>query len=81
MKNENLFVKGLKTGFRTFGFKVTNVINFVLLFLVYFIGVGITSLAAKIAKKKFLNLKPEGNTYWKEHNLGKQDLKDYYRQF
>lgn len=81
MKNMNLFVKGFKTGFKTFGFKVTNVINFILLFLVYFIGVGVTSLAAKATKKKFLDLKLEGRTYWKERNLGKQDLKEYYRQF
>lgn len=81
MKSGNLFVKGFKTGFRTFGFEVTNVVNFILIFLVYFIGVGITSLVAKAAKKRFLNLKLEGKTYWKERNLGKQDIKEYYRQF
>lgn len=81
MKNENLFVKGFKTGFRTFGYKVTNVINFVLLSIVYFIGVGTTSLAAKVTNKKFLELKQEGKTYWKERNLGKQPLGKYYKQF
>ncbi len=81
MKNENLFVKGFKTGFRTFGYKVTNVINFILLSIVYFVGVGATSLAAKATKKKFLELKQEGKTYWKERNLGKQPLENYYKQF
>lgn len=82
MKNENLFVKGFKTGFRTFGYKVTDVINFILLSVVYFVGVGVTSLAAKATKKKFLELKQRNNkTYWKERNLGKQPLEDYYRQF
>jgi len=81
MKNENLFVKGFKTGFKTFGYKVTNVVNFALLSVVYFVGVGVTSFTAKLAKKRFLELKQEGKTYWKERNLGKQPLEDYYRQF
>ena len=81
MKNENPFVKGFKTGFKTFGYKVTNIINLALLSIVYFIGVGATSLIAKAAKKRFLELKQEGKTYWKERNLGKQPLEDYYKQF
>ncbi len=81
MKNENLFVKGFVAGFRNFGYNITNVVNFVLLLLVYFIGVGSTSLMAKLSRKKFLDLKQKGETYWKERNLGKQTLDKYYRQF
>lgn len=81
MKNENLFVKGFVAGFRNFGYNITNVVNFVLLLLVYFIGVGSTSLIARVSKKKFLDLEQKGKTYWKERNLGKQPLEHYYRQF
>lgn len=81
MKNENSFVKGFKTGFRNFGHNVTNVVNFILLLLVYFIGVGSTSLIAKLSKKRFLDLNKKGKTYWKERKLEKQPLENYYRQF
>lgn len=82
MKSVNLFVKGFVIGFRNFGRMVTSIVNFVLLALVYFIGVGPTSLIAKLSKKKFLDLNLKGaNTYWKERNLGKQPLEHYYRQF
>ena len=81
MKNENLFVKGFLTGFKNFGYKITRLVNFVLLLLVYFIGVGSTSLVSKLSKKKFLDLKQKGETYWKERDLGKQTLDKYYRQF
>lgn len=82
MKNGNLFVKGFITGFKNFGHKVTNTVNYTLLLPVYFIGVGSTSLIAKISKKKFLELNQKGQkTYWKERNLGKQSLDQYYKQF
>lgn len=82
MKNGNLFVKGFVTGFKNFGHKVTNTINFILLLPVYFVGVGITSLTAKLSKKKFLDLDQKGQkTYWKERNLEKQPLENYYKQF
>ena len=53
MKNENLFVKGFKLGFKNFGHNVTKIVNFILLVPVYFIGVGLTSIIAKLSKKKF----------------------------
>lgn len=81
MKNENLFVKGFKAGFKNFGYQVTNVVNFVLLVPVYFIGVGLTSLLAKGFGKEFLELKIKGKTYWKEKKLGKESIENYYRQF
>ena len=81
MKCVNLFVKGFVNGFKNFGHRVTNVVNFVLLLLVYFIGVGATSIVAKLSKKKFLDFSRKEDTYWKDRNLGKQSLKEYYRQF
>lgn len=81
MKKKNLFVRGFITGFRNFGHNVTNIVNFILLFLVYFIGVGSTSIVAKFSKKRFLELNQKGKTYWKERKLEKQPLEKYYRQF
>jgi len=81
MKIENSFVRGFLSGFRNFGHNVTNVINFILLVPVYFIGVGITAILAKASGKKFLELDIKGKTYWKEKKQGKEPIKKYYRQF
>ena len=45
------FVKGLKEGFHDFGNGITNIVNFILLSIVYFIGVALTSIIAKIIGK------------------------------
>lgn len=61
--------------------KVNLVVNTILLSLVYFIGVGLTSISAKIVGKKFLKLEKENsNSYWieKEQNTSKES---YFRQF
>jgi len=69
-------------GFKRFGKAVSKVINFVLLTVVYFIGVGFTSLLAKAFRKKFLLLeKPESDTYWIDNKITKKKLTDYYRSF
>ena len=81
MKNENSFVKGFLKGFKNFGQNVTNVVNFILLVPVYFIGVGLTSIIAKLLRKKFLDLNLKGKTYWKEEKSKKQPIEKYYRQF
>ncbi len=76
------FFIGLKEGFKQFGNFITNITNFILLFFVYFIGVGLTSIVAKISKKHFLDLKKENKeSYWKELNLTTQPKENYYRQF
>ena len=61
--------------------KVNLVVNTILLSLVYFIGVGLTSISAKIVGKKFLKLEKENsNSHWidKEQNTSKES---YFRQF
>ncbi len=61
--------------------KVNLVVNTVLLSIVYFIGVGFTSISAKLVGKKFLKLEKENtNSYWidKEQNFSKES---YFRQF
>ena len=77
------FFTGFKKGMKDFSENINIIINSVLLSIVYIIGVGITSLVAKIFRKHFLHTKISKNTktYWSELNLKKKQLKDYYRQF
>jgi hypothetical protein len=83
MKKINEFLKGLKEGQKLFGETIAIIINSLLLTIVYFVGVGLTSIIAKLFRKSFLDLKLEKNskTYWSELNLSKKPLEEYYRQF
>jgi len=77
------FFSGVKEGMEMFGKNISIIINSVLLSLVYFIGVGITSISAKLFNKKFLEMKIEANkeSYWSYLNLTKKPINEYYRQF
>ena len=77
---KNLF-KGLKEGNKMFGEDIASLVNFILLTFVYFFGVGITSIIAKIFGKHFLESKKNKNSYWSELNLSKRKKEEYYRQF
>ncbi|MEM3373733.1 MAG: hypothetical protein QXE31_00785 [Candidatus Woesearchaeota archaeon] len=72
-----------KEGFKEFGENISILVNSVLLSLVYFTGVGITSIIAKIFKKSFLDTKinKKAKTYWHDLNLEKRPIEEYYRQF
>ncbi len=59
---------------------ISSVINSILLSIVYLIGVGSTSIIAKLSKKHFLDLNESNGTYWKDLNLKKKQIKNYYRQ-
>ncbi len=81
MKSKDFF-KGVKSGQKHYGESIGVIINSALLSAVYLIGVGLTSLFAKISGKHFLDLKTKNqNTYWEELNLGKEDIEKYHRQF
>lgn len=79
---KNFFI-GVKEGTKLFGETISGIVNFILLSFVYFIGVGVTSIIAKLSKKRFLELKisEKEKTYWSELNLTKKPLEEYYRQF
>ena len=73
---------GFLEGFKEFGQNITTLINSILLTPVYIIGVGLTSILAKLSGKKFLeNDVKKRATYWSELNLEKKNLEDHYRQF
>ncbi len=79
-----LFFKGFYAGMQQFGGAIVAIINFILLILVYIIGVGITSIIAKISGKHFLNLKKPDKklkTYWLNKGEKKPSKEDCYRQF
>lgn len=77
------FLKGFKQGFKNFGYLITIIVNSILLLIVYCLGVGLTSLVAKIVGKNFLqlNLLKRKNTYWENLNLTKKKREEYLRQF
>ncbi len=77
------FITGFKQGQKEFGETIAVIINSIFLTIVYFLGVGLTSIIAKISGKHFLDLKidEKAETYWSGLNLTKKPLKEYYRQF
>jgi hypothetical protein len=77
------FISGIKNGFKNFGTVISSIVNSILLTAVYILGVGITSIIAKISKKKFLQLKEpkDAKTYWTDLSLGKKPIEEYYHQF
>ncbi|MBT7903325.1 hypothetical protein HN587_05665 [Candidatus Woesearchaeota archaeon] len=81
--NRNKLLKGIKNGMNLFGQTISIIVNTVLLTIVYFIGVGITSIIAKLFKKKFLQTKisKKRESYWTALNLKKNKMETYYRQF
>ena len=76
------FFKGFGKGVKEFGTGISTTVNTVLLSIVYIIGVGLTSIFAKIFGKHFLEIKrTKTKTYWKDLNLKKEPVERYYRQF
>lgn len=61
---------------------MSNTVNFVLLLIVYFVGIGSVSIFMKLFGKHFLELKKQNKkTNWHEYKVTKQPLKQYYRAF
>ena len=81
MSSLNQFLIGFQKGMKNFGHNISIIINTILLFFIYIIGVGITSVISKIVKKHFLDLKLKKESYWIDLNLKKKKIDDYYRQF
>ncbi|KHO51036.1 MAG: hypothetical protein QT04_C0047G0031 [archaeon GW2011_AR11] len=78
------FLKGCREGMHLFGQNIALIINTILLTAVYVLGVGMTSLIAKMAGRHFLETrmkKGEKESYWKDLNLGKKAVDEHYRQF
>jgi len=83
MKGSSKFINGFKKGMREFGNNAIMIINSCLLALVYIIGVGISSILAKIFRKKFLDIKIEKDrkSYWTDIETKNNKMEEHYRQF
>lgn len=83
MKDLKQFLTGFQKGMEEFGNNLFLIVNTVLLSLVYLIGIGLTSLLAKMVGKHFLEKKmsKEKKSYWTELELKKKPIEEYYRQF
>ncbi len=56
------------------------VVNFALMFVVYFTVVGSVALLAKLAGKKFMRENHQGKSYWLEREPAPKDLKKYLKR-
>lgn len=73
---------GIKSVLEPISKTISNVVNFILLLIVYFIGIGIVSISMKLFGKHFLELKKsDKKSNWHEHKITKQPLEQYYRTF
>lgn len=82
MEGLKQFFNGFKKGLGNFGGNVGLLVNSVLLTIVYLVGVGLTSIVAKLVGKHFFEIKtPQTATYWSDLNLKKKEIEEYYRQF
>ena len=78
----NNFFFGFKRGMHGFGQIIAGIINSILLLIVYFLGLGFTSIVAKLFKKRFIQKKFQNcNTYWTDLNLKDKPIEEYYHQF
>jgi len=83
MTNRIKFIAGFRSGLKSYGHTISILINTVLLLVTYLVGVGITSIVARLVGKKFLDnkKKPRQQTFWIKTTMGTGSKKDYYRQF
>jgi len=77
------FFKDFQEGMKTFGKLISSIVNSIILLGVYVLGIGLTSLFARLAGKKFLQttLSQTRKTYWTDLHLKTKPLSEYYRQF
>ena len=77
-----LFRKGFGNGFRKFGLSVAEIVNAVLLTIMYVVGVGLAALLVRLSGKSLLNLgRKKQKSYYGEKNIGSEEMEEYYRQF
>jgi len=77
------FFNGVYEGSKLFGYSAANIINSILLAVVYFVGVGPVSVIGRLLGKRFLDLEKDitPGSYWKERKQEKLSKDDHYRQF
>lgn len=83
MSKTHEFLKGFRGGMRNFGQNLVGIVNLIPLLIIYIIGVGVTSILAKLFRKRFLETRPskKRKTYWSDLGLKTKQIESYYRQF
>ena len=81
MEKVKLFFRGFYEGFKLFGLVISTIVNFILLMIVYFTAIGLTSVIGKAFKKEFLEQKKRKRTYWKTRKSKKPSIKESERMF
>ena len=73
----------IKKGFLAFSHFMQMVVNTILLTVVYFVGIGLTSLISKLFGKHYLELKLDKNakSYYKECYSTKRPKEEFYRMY
>jgi len=74
-------MRGIWSGVKNFMNDINLLLVSILLLVVYFLGVGLTSIFAIIFKKHFLDKNKNLKTYWSDLNLKEKPLEEYYEQF
>lgn len=77
------FLKGFIKGFKDFGENMADLINMLILLLVYVLGVGLSALLVRFLRKDLLDRAPSlaKKTYWVPLDLKQNEVENYYRQF
>lgn len=72
----------IKKAMEAVGKMISNIVNFILLSLVYFVGIGPVAMISKLTGKHFLELKKQNRkSNWHEHKVEKEALEKYFRTF
>ncbi len=77
------FIIGFKEGVLEFGLSLNAFVNSFFLTIVYVMGVGLTSVFAKILGKQFLDTRIDQKSvsYWTENPQNEITIDDCFRQF
>ena len=83
MGNLKPHFSAFKKGISRFGQNISTLVNFLLLSLVYLLGVGFTFILSRLLKKEFLDTKlsKDKKTYWSKLDLKKESIEKHMRQF
>lgn len=74
-------IKGFKDGFKRYNTVMYSIINFVLVSIIYFFGVGLSKLIVKLLKIKLLNQDTNKNSSWEKISYEFETEDDFFNQY
>ena len=81
MKKRRIIISGTGAGIKKYGELLNTAVISLFLIITYVLGVGISSLIAKLFRKHFLEMNMKKETYWSDLNITKKTKEHYYKQF